>query len=74
MSEEIFDITLQIIDWRCDSCGCYCKPTGKFVKEFIGIQVEHMCMNPQCGLKVMLDTNYPKWDNLLNAITKGRPK
>lgn len=72
MSEEYFNITLQIIDWRCDYCGTYCKPTGIFKKEFIGTQIEHMCMNPQCGQKVMLPTNYPKWDNLLEAISKGR--
>lgn len=72
MSEEHFNIDLHVIDWRCDSCGSYCKPTGKIVQEFIGVQVEHMCMN--CGKKVMLDTNYPKWDNLLIAITEGRPK
>ena len=72
MSEAYFNITLEVIDWRCDSCGNYCKPTGKIIKEFIGVKVEHMCMNPKCGVKVMLDTNYPKWDNLLNAITKGR--
>ena len=73
MSEEHFNISLNVIDWRCDSCGNYCKPTGKIKQEFITTKVEHMCMNPKCGRKVMLDTHYPKWDNLLEAITKGRP-
>jgi len=72
MSEEHFDITLHVIDWRCNSCGGYCKPTGKIEQQFIGVNVEHLCM--KCGTKVMLDTNYPKWDSLINAITKGRPK
>ena len=72
MSEFHFSITLNIVDYRCDYCGHYCKPTGRYEKQFIGVQVEHMCMN--CNQTVMLDTNYAKWDNLLKAITKGRPK
>jgi hypothetical protein len=72
MSEEYFNISLEIIDWKCDRCGTYCKPTGIINKQFIGVKVEHMCMNPTCGLKVMLDTHYPKWENLTKAIAKGR--
>jgi len=74
MSEEYFNVTLEVIDWNCDYCGHYCKPTGKIIKEFIGIKVEHMCMNPKCSTKVLLDTNYPKWDNLLKAISNSRSK
>ena len=72
MSEEYFNISLEVIVWRCDFCGGYCKPTGKYTKEFVGVKVEHMCM--KCNTKVSLDTNYPKWGNLLEAITKGRPE
>jgi len=73
MSEEHFNISLHVVDWRCDKCGHYCKTTGKIEQQFIGVQVEHMCMSETCGHRVWLDTNYPKWDNLLTAITKGRP-
>lgn len=73
MSEYIFDIQLEVIDWLCDYCGHYCKPTGKVEQKFIGVEVEHMCMNPSCGKKVMLETNYPKWESLTKAIAKGRP-
>ena len=74
MSEEYFNITIEVVDWRCDYCGNYCKPTGNYIQEHIGVKVEHMCMNPTCGTKVLLETNYPKWDNLITAISKGRPK
>lgn len=73
MSEEHFTIELDVVDWRCDYCGHYCKPTGNIEKEFIGVKVEHMCMNPACGVKVMLDTNYPQWESLTHAIAKNRP-
>ena len=73
MSEEHFTINLEVIDWRCNYCGHYCKPTGVIKQQFIGVEVEHMCMNPSCGVKVMLDKNYPQWESLTKAIAKGRP-
>jgi len=74
MSEHHFNITLDIVDWLCEYCNTYCKPTGEYKNEFIGIQVEHMCMNPSCGMKVLLPMPYPKWESITESIIKNRPK
>jgi len=73
MSEEHFVVNLEAIDWRCDRCGSYCKPTGKILKDFTDLKVEHMCMNTACSSIIMLETHYPKWEDLSLAISKARP-